>query len=75
MVSAFLYALLCRFLCVVNRAIKRAIFCAVVIYIVNFLMFSITANELKRNGVASIERVMQGNNETAAVNSFSLRSM
>jgi hypothetical protein len=75
MVSAFLCALLCRFWCVVNRAIKRAIFCAVVIYIVNFLMFSITANELKRNGVAGIERVMQDNYETAVVNSFSLRSM
>jgi hypothetical protein len=27
-------------------------------------MFSITANELKRNGVSGIERVMQDNNET-----------
>jgi hypothetical protein len=27
-------------------------------------MFSITANELKRNGVAGIERVMLDNNET-----------
>jgi hypothetical protein len=28
-------------------------------------MFSITANKLKRNGVAGIERVMQDNNETS----------
>ena len=30
-------------------------------------MFSITANELKRNGVAGIERVMQDNNETGVM--------
>jgi histidinol phosphatase-like PHP family hydrolase len=30
-------------------------------------MFSITANELKRNGVAGIERVMLDNNETGVM--------
>jgi len=50
-----------------HSTVNGAVFCAIVFNIVfkkEGFMFSITANELKRNGVAGIERVMLDNNET-----------